>query len=212
MPYALLAIIVIGFPVALLMRAATNRRSAEISDFAAQDGWTAHVQGAALPEPVAQASQSPRSQLTFGKQSGPHQIWMNWHHWTETRSSAGPGGGTQTTSKVKNLTRYFLTLGPDGYPDLSFKRRSALGSALRPVRGEGTGDAAFDRAFIVICDDKPAADRLLTAPLRQAMQTKAVPLWSIRQGTLITGYADKPATANLDARADTLITIGEMLS
>ena len=42
----------------------------------------------------------------FGKQFGPHHIWMNWHHWTETRSSAGPSGGTQTTSKVKNLTRY----------------------------------------------------------------------------------------------------------
>jgi hypothetical protein len=215
MPYAFIpfiAIIVIGFPVALLARAATKRRGAVVSDFAAQDGWQEPVPGAALPGPVAAASQSRRSQLTFGKQFGPHHIWMNWHHWTETRSFAGGDGATQTTSKVHNLTRYFLALGPGGYPDLSFKRRTALGSVLRPVRGEGTGDAAFDRAFIVICDDRSTADRLLSARLREAMRTKAIPRWSIQQGTLVTAYDDRPAAANLDSRADTLISIGQMLA
>lgn len=136
---------------------------------------------------------------------------MSWHHWTETRSYPGPDGGQQTSSKVYNVTRYFLTLDPAGYPDISFKRRTALGSTVRPVRGQGTGDAAFDRAFIVVCDDMPQADRLLSGPMREAMRTKAAPEWSIQQGTLITAYDDKPTTTNLDSRADALIAVSGLL-
>lgn len=214
MSYALIpfiAIIVIGFPAALLARAATKRRAAEVIAFAARDGWQAPAQGDALPEPVASAARSPRSELTAGKQFGPHRIWVNWHHWTETRSSASPNGGQQTSSKVHNLTRYFLPLDGD-YPDISFKRRGPLASVLRPGGGRLTGDAAFDRAFIVVCEDESAARLLLNTRLREAMRTKSIPPWSIQQGTLISAYDDKPATANLGPRADRLIAISTLLN
>jgi hypothetical protein len=214
MSYALIpliAIIVIGFPVALLMSAATKRRAAKVSDFAAQDGWHEPVAGAGLPEPVEAASHSDRSQLTFGKQLGPHQVWMNWHHWTETSSSPQSDGGQSTTSRVYNLTRYFASLEPGRYPDISFKRRTGRTAVRRGADGQETGDATFDLAFIVTSDDEGRAGQLLTAELRQAMLTKAIPLWSIQQGTLASAYNDKPNTANLDSRADTLITIREML-
>jgi hypothetical protein len=103
-----------------------------------------------------------------------------------------------------------LWLGP-GYPDIELRRRTGIGALLKPVRGAGTGDAAFDRAFFVRTGDGYEHLRLLTPQLRNAMLDRRVPLWQLTGGVLVIGYGDVPRVENLQYRADVICHLAGML-
>lgn len=197
--------------VALVLVAASKsaqqerRRHEELLAHAMGQGWFPVQVGAPLPGPVTEAATSRRSKLMLGTRLEGFELWLVWHRWTETTSS-----GETTTTSTRNLTRYFLYPGRP-YPDLRLSRRTAVGGSLIPTRGVGTGDAAFDRRFLVRSDAGPLAQALLTPDLRQAMLTGDLPTWEIKSGVLVTAYNDRPQIENLQFRAGAAVHIARLL-
>ena len=177
-----------------------RRRRAELDLYATQLGWQP-IAGP-VPEPVAKDVRSRRNKLALSTQRGPHPLWLVWHQWTESN------GETSTTTR--NLTRYYIWLG-QGHPDIQLRRRSRIGAFFKPVRGVGTGDAAFDRAFLVRPSGTYEHQRLLTPQLRAAMVARQVPAWRITGGVLIIGYGDVPRIENLQPRADVICYLAQAL-
>ncbi len=207
--FVLFAAFVVGM-VLLLVRVARRERvrREELWAYAVQYGWRPPPMGAPLPRPVEEAARSRRSELVLGTRSQGFDLWLVWHHWTETRrtgDSSGPGGQT-THHTTHNLTRYFLRPGW-AYPDVDLSRRTKIGGALMPVRGVGTGDAEFDRKFLV----RGAEGLVLPPALREAMIAGHLPTWEISAGILITSYHDTPEIENLQYRADAIVRIVHML-
>lgn len=180
-----------------------RRRREQLQAYAAQTGWYPITSPA--PEPVVDAMRSKRSKLAVGTQLGPFNTWLVWHQWTEST------GGETTTTSTRNLTRYFVWLGPS-FPDVQVRRRTGIGGFLKPVRGIGTGDPAFDKAFLVRPSDDPAPLRLLTPAMRQALLSGQLPVWTISAGVLITGYDDIPRPDNMQPRADVIVYLAQMLT
>src|SRR5919198_769687 len=145
------------------------------------------------PVPAPDAARSRRAKLALGGQRGRHAVWVVWHQWVEST-----GDNSSTT---RNLTRYYLWLGP-GHPDIELQRRTSIGAFFKPVRGAGTGDAAFDKAILVRPTDGHEHLRVLTPPLREALLSRRLPLFQITDGVLITTYGDVPRIKNLQPRAD----------
>src|SRR5689334_4951883 len=126
--------IILVIVIAIMLARRERGRVAELHAYAGQSGWQP-ITGP-LPEPVAGDARSRRCKLALGTQRGRHQLWVVWHQWTETT-----GSGNTTSSRRRNRTRYYLWLG-SGYPDVSVRRRTAIGAFFKPVRGVGTADAA----------------------------------------------------------------------
>jgi hypothetical protein len=196
---ALVLVIVVVVVVARRERA----KLAELRAYAAQSGWLP-ITGPA-PEPVERDARSRRCKLALGVRRGPHHLWVVWHQWIEST-----GSGDNSSSRRRNRTRYFLWLGP-GYPDVSLRRRTGIGAFVKPVRGVGTGDAAFDKAFLVRPGDSHEPLRLLTPPLREALLARRLPIWAIEGGVLITAYDDIPRIENLHPRADAICYVADAL-
>ncbi|TYK52440.1 hypothetical protein [Actinomadura decatromicini] len=194
------AFMIAGIVAGVVAAKRERRRRAEFLLFAESHGWTAEIDPAAYPDPVATAGQSPRTQCTLEKRIGAQWIIMNWHRWTETVIE--PGRGSDDSDRVreitKDLTRYFALLSTS-IPDMTVKRRSRVGGRLR--RNQATGDPRFDRTFRI--EHRPGTEvaSFLTPDLRADMLTKTVPLWEIENGVLILAFEDRPTIDNLDARA-----------
>jgi hypothetical protein len=199
--FSIAIIVVIVIAVVVVRR--ERGRVAELHAYAARSGWLP-ITGPA-PEPVVEDARSRRCKLALGAQRGPHHLWVVWHQWIESS-----GSGDSSSSRTRNRTRYFLWLGP-GYPDVSLRRRTSLGAFFKPVRGVGTGDAAFDKAFVVRPGDSHEPLRLLTPPLRAAMLARRLPIWAINGGVLITAYDDVPRIDNLQPRADAICSVADAL-
>jgi hypothetical protein len=182
-----------------------RRRQEELWAYATRCGWIPVQVGVPLPGPVTEAAASRRSKLVLGTRLEGFELWLVWHRWTETTSS-----GETTTSSTRNLTRYFLYPGRP-CPDVRLSRRTAIGGSLIPTRGVGTGDAEFDRRFLIRSDAGPLAQALLTPDLRHAMLTGALPVWEIKGGVLVTAYNDRPQIENLQHRAGAAVHIAKLL-
>ncbi|MFD0899044.1 hypothetical protein [Actinomadura sediminis] len=180
-----------------------QRRRDRLREHAAEYGWRPAAVDESTPGPVAEAARSRVARLAITTEQ-PYALWLVWHRWSE--SSAG-----NDTSSVRDLTRYFLLLDP-GFPDVDVVRRTRLGGAFMPVRGAGTGDAAFDKRFLVRGPGEREVSRLLTDELREAMLADRVPAWEISGDVLITTYADAPTTATLQPRADTITDLARTLA
>jgi hypothetical protein len=196
------AIILVVVVVVVVGRRERNRVAA-LHAYAAQSGWQP-ITGPA-PEPVARDARSRRCKLALGARRGPHHLWVVWHQWIEST-----GSGQTSSSRRRNRTRYYLWLGSD-YPDVSLRRRTGIGAFFKPVRGVGTADAAFDKAFLVRPGDSYEPLRLLTPPLREAMLAGRLPIWAIDGGVLITAYDDVPRIENLQPRADAICYVADAL-
>jgi hypothetical protein len=195
---------VVTLVIILAVRAAARERErrARLHAYAAQLGW--YPIAGPVPDPVAEAVRSRRTQLALGIRNPEYGSWMVWHRWTESS-----GGDTNTTS-TKNLTRYYLWLGPG--PDVRLVGRSGIGAFFNPVRGIGTGDEEFDRRFVIKPADRPEAIQVVTPEIRQAMLAGYFGNWQITRGTLIVSYWDTPRIENLQPRADAIVHLARMLT
>src|SRR4051812_4875332 len=102
--FAALAIV-----LAVIGRRRERERQVQLQAYAAQLGW--HPIVTAVPGPVSKAVSSHRTKLALGTRRGEFDMWVVWHRWTEST------GGENSTTRTRNLTRYFLWLGP-AYPDV----------------------------------------------------------------------------------------------
>lgn len=196
----------VGLVFFLLGKAAARerRRLAELFAYAAQNGWQPVTAATPVPQPVGEAAASRRSKLAVGARRA-YDLWVVWHQWTESTSS-----GDSTTYTTRNLTRYFLWLGP-AYPNVRVSARTSLGALLMPVRGVGTGDPVFDKRFLVRAALPDVAVQLFTPALREAMMTGQVPAWEISAGALILAFPDAPDVHTLEPRAETITYLARML-
>lgn len=199
--FFIIVVLVIVFAVATVRK--ERRRVEHLRAYAAHLGWLPIAEP--VPEPVAESARSRRSKLALGLRRGQHHLWVVWHQWTEHSSS-----GSTSSTRTRNRTRYFLWLGP-AYPDISLRRRTSVGAFLMPVRGAGTGDAAFDKAFLVRSAAPYEQQRLLTPQLREAMLARRLPVWEITGGVLAIAYDDAPRVENLQLRADAISYIAHAL-
>lgn len=199
-PFFFVLIIVVGILAVLRER----RRRERLRAYAAELGWQP-IMGPA-PDPVIRDMDSRRCKLDLGTRYGPYEVWLVWHQWVEHT-----GSGDTSSSTTRNLTRYYLWLG-SSYPDISVRRRTRVGAFFKPVRGVGTGDSAFDKAFLVRPADSYAGQRLLTPQLREVMLARRLPVFEITGGVLITGYGDPPRVENLKPRADAIACLAHMLT
>lgn len=198
------AVIGVGLAIAVVagliaLSRAAHRQARELSEFAALSGWTAPADP--LPPTLAPVAASARSRMMlYSHRNGCH-VWLSWHRWTET-STGNPS--RRASSTTHDLTRYFVTL-PRRRPNVAVQRRTGLAGLLKPVRGAGTGDPPFDRAFLVKPADEPVALALVTAPMRDALRRGLVPPWQIVDDLLVTGYSRPPTVENLNAHADAAV-------
>lgn len=81
-----------------------------------------------------------------------------------------------------------------------------------PVRGLGTGDPAFDKAFLVRSYPDPQIARLLGPQLRQEMLEHRLPPWQIVGGTLVMAYNDAPGITTLEPRTAAIRHLADLLS
>lgn len=188
--------------ISLGMRAVKRERMrrAQLWAYAAQVGWQPLQPGIPVPGPVADAARSRRSQMVVRTRLREFDMWLVWHQWTESTSS-----GDSTTTQTRHLTRYYLWPNRP-YPNVQLVGRTRIGASLMPVRGAGTGDAEFDRRFLV-----RGTPELLSPALRQAMLAGSVPVWQLNGGTLITAYNDSPRPDTLQYRAEVISQIARCL-
>lgn len=189
--FALIIPLVIVLAVALWVR--ERRRQERLYGYALSLGWQPVHRSAPLPPVVAEAAGSRRTRLVLATRLHGRAMWLVWHQWTETVGD---------TTSTRNLTRYFVWLGPS-YPEVRLDRRTGLGGLLKPVRGVGTGDAEFDRRFLIRGPGEHAAGRLLSPAVREGMVAGRVPPWQISGGVLIMAHKDTPRVENLQPWADT---------
>jgi hypothetical protein len=96
-------------------------------------------------------------------------------------------------------------------PDIRVEKRSRLGAWLKPVRGQGTGDADFDRAFVVKPTKLPVPAQLLPAPMRQGLLAQRVPPWQTVDNLLVIAYPQAPKQETIDSGAAPLLALVELL-
>jgi hypothetical protein len=199
---AMLVLVVVGIVMAVKRQ---RRRLEQFHVHAAQCGWRPVASVAPLPGPVGEAARSRRTRLMLGAQQA-FALWLVWHQWTEST-----GSGDSTTHTTRNLTQYFLWLGPS-YPTVRLERRTSVGAFFKPVRGIGTEDAEFDKRFMIRGPGEHEALRLLTPAVRQAMVAGYLPAWAIAGGVLILAYGDAPTVQTLQPRADIITYLARMLT
>jgi hypothetical protein len=209
--------VLVGVVVLVSLYAAMKERTQgqELRAYATEQGWHEPGPTDALPAPVAAAKDSSRSRLLLTTRRDGENVWVSWHRWTERSDSRRYNATTQqwetdTSSTTHDLTRYFVRAG--GHPEpISFKKRTTLGGIFMPVRGEGTGDASFDRAFLVQ-PKEGAPVHLLTQEVRDEMLAGLLPLWEIdASGMLVTCYDDPPKIETLEQHADALLHLLDLL-
>jgi hypothetical protein len=191
--------------IILVVRTAARERErrARLHAHAAQLGW--YPITSPVPGPVAEAIRSRRTKLALGIRHSGYDAWMVWHQWTEST------GSDSSTTSTKNLTRYYLWLGP-AHPNVQLVRRTSIGAFFNPVRGIGTGDAEFDKRFVIKPADRPEAIQVVTPVIRQAMFAGHFLNWQVSDGTLILAYWDTPRIENLQPRADGIVHLAHLLS
>lgn len=175
---------------------------------AARFGWQPITDP--TPGPVAEALRSDRCKIALGARHQGHQIWMIYHHWTESSGD--------DTARVHDLTRYFLVLGA-GYPYIRLHRRQRIDERwLKSIidgwlglRDFHTGHAGFDTRFAFEAPATVEPRRLLTPPLVEAMVAGRLPLWEIDEGVLVTRHLGEPTIATLRRRADSIVHLAGML-
>ncbi|MFC0553664.1 hypothetical protein ACFFHJ_22485 [Planotetraspora thailandica] len=211
----LLAIVVFSIAKAVIGAMYRNRAIPLFFLDAWQDGWRYAAASARLRKPMAEAAASRRSMVFMGKQIRGRLVWMSWHQWTEThtvRVHRNDRWEDKEETVTFNSTEFFVAL-PAGTPDVAVTSRTALGGRLRPVRGLGTGDPDFDRAFHVHPQDDPAALGLLSAPLRHAMLAGTLSTWWRIEGAALVltyNYEGGPGLAGLDSVNSTATTASMM--
>ncbi|MGH3388638.1 MAG: hypothetical protein ACRDOO_07155 [Actinomadura sp.] len=195
---------ILALVIILVVKAAARERErrARLHAYAAQLGW--HPIAGPVPDPVAEAIRSRRTKLALGTRYSGHDTWVVWHQWTES------SGSDSSTSSTKNLTRYYVWLGPG--PDVRLVRRSSIGAFFKPVRGVGTGDEEFDRRFVIKPTDRPELTQVVTPAIRQAMLAGHFVDWQITRGTLILAFWDTPKIENLQPRADGIVHLTRLLT
>jgi hypothetical protein len=205
-PTAGLAILIVGgLVVGLVAGTRTDRRSdrerqqRQLKAYMFGIGW--RPLAGSVPPIVAEATRSSRNKLAMTTERDGRQLWMVWHHWVDYTG--------QAASEVE-LTRYFTRL-ETPRPDLRVRRRTSMGARLIPVRGAGTGDAAFDKAFLI----RPVGNRqiphLFGPRLRQEMLESRPRGWQITSGILIVEHKDVPDTSNIQPCAHGILRVAELL-
>jgi hypothetical protein len=177
------------------------RLQREFDEFTIRTGW--HRSLDRLPASLTAVAKSRRSQLLMWTQREGYTIWLSWHRWQEST-----GSDNMNNSRTRDLTQYFVEL-PRRYPDASVLPR--IGGFLNPVRGIGTGDADFDRAFVIKPTDNMAAISLVTPQIRAAMRDRRIPPWQIAGDLLILADYRPPSVATLNATVDVAVHTARLL-
>jgi hypothetical protein len=154
----ILAVVGLVGVIGALSAAATNARWTELRTHATDLGWT-EVAPEEVPPEIAHLVRWRRPRRILRGPAGGDPMWLVWHQWTRRR------GKSRSTHNAIRL----LVAQPVDWPDLTVVRRSALGAKLMPVNGAGTGDAQFDRAYLIRTDDPAGAPVTLTADIRAAL-------------------------------------------
>lgn len=208
--FAIMIVFIVALPVLVIVLIVTavkreRRRLERFQLYTAQCGWAPVAPTAPMPGPAGEAARSRRTRLVLGTRQT-FEMWLVWHQWNENTTS-----GDSTTRTTRNLTRYFLWLGPS-YPTVRLARRTSIGAFFKPVRGIGTEDAEFDKRFIIRGPGEHEALRLLTPGVRQAMTAGDLPAWAITDGVLILSYNDRPTVKTLQPRAEMITNLAQMLT
>ena len=197
---SLFGLVVLGVITAVVVaHQRDSRRRLQLHAYMADTGWWPISEPP--PQQVDTAWRSRRTKLAAVKNIDGGPVWMVWHRWTE---SSGENSSTH------DLTRYFRWLGPN-YPDVEVKKRTSVGALIKPVRGPGTGDAAFDKAFRVISPYPADAARLLGPHLRQLMTEHRLPPWRIERGLLIIQMDLAVRIETLQPMADQVVELARRL-
>ncbi|QKG23543.1 hypothetical protein [Actinomadura verrucosospora] len=200
--FGIVALAVVGIVWGVVQN---GRRIKALHAHAAACGWWPITPDQPMPVPVAEAARSRRTKLAVAT-TREHPMWLVWHRWTESS-----GTGDNRTTSTRDLTRYFLFLGP-GYEDVEVVKRTAIGGFFMPVRGVGTGDADFDKRFLIRGPGEHQAVRLLTPSIRAAMLSGHAPAWAVSAGVLISADSVAPSVESLEPRAQALIVLARMLA
>ncbi|KAB2373212.1 hypothetical protein [Actinomadura montaniterrae] len=198
-------LVVLAVVVIVWSAVRSHRQMRELREHIAACGWRPVERDEPMPRPVASAVRSRRTKLAVAAEE-PYPLWLVWHRWTESQ-----GTGDSRRTSTHDLTRYFLRPG-GGFRDVEVVKRTAIGGFLMPVRGVGTGDAAFDKRFLIRGLGEQQAVRLLTPALRAAMLAGDVPPWEVAGGVLISAYTDAPSIGTFQPRADALVRLAGMLT
>ena len=177
---------------------------------ATERGWYEPSPADFVPPSVTAAEDPASLKLLLTARRDGENIWVAWNR---PEQGAGPRDATAPAAREggpRDLTRYFVRAA--GHPDpISFLRRGP-GGASALVRGAGTGDPAFDRAFAVL-PEEGAPVHLLTETVRREMIAGLIPLWEIdATGMLVTRYEEEPEIDAFDRHADALLHLLGALS
>lgn len=206
--FVLIAIVCVGGFVGLAVLAIRSSKKwmAELIGQAAHLGWQKVDDPSRAPAAVIEAARSRRTVLLLHHPQ--RQVWLCWHRWTETSTSAD---GRQSSSRTHDLTTYFVAV-PGSFPDMSVVRRTKLGGLLKPKRGVGTGDDDFDRRFVVKPSGSPQAARVVTPRMAEALRAGEVPEFSLSSNVLSTSHHTRPDWRELEPRAEQLGRLARLLA
>jgi hypothetical protein len=107
-----------------------------------------------------------------------------------------------------SLRSHFFVLLDGHHPNVLVSKRS-----FRPLlRYSGTGDAEFDRRFLVRADDRRAALAQLTPTIRRAaLDGSLPPVWSIKNNVLKFTYSSAPAPEELGYPFECILSLANAL-
>lgn len=198
---AVLAIIV----AAIAVKAKERDRRRYLNSYLTAQGW--HPLGHTLPPIVSASVRSSRTQVAAAKSVGGLDVWVVWHEWVQNiHESDG-----DTRRRVREQTRYLLWLGPN-HPDMEVKRRTSIGSTVMPARGIGTGDAEFDRAFVVHSLQGSYARQLMGPQVRRLALVSSAPPWRIEGGMLVIEIPQKMQVETLEPTVSWLVNLAAALA
>jgi len=183
---------------------AKRRRTRGANDALAKageaDGWSVVPAAEAAAElgPLVTWRAARRVMVRHGDAG---DFWFTWHFWISYHRH-----GRAIIPQHHHRSRFIAPLSnspTDGL--IAIQRRSPLGRTLKRVWGMGTGDAEFDRRFVVKPADDPVAVAIATPAVREALMSGAIPPFSVFRNFVSLSY-EYPPWPNIIAEGTRAIT------
>jgi hypothetical protein len=170
------------------------------------DGWSVVAPTVAAKVLGTLVTWKP-ARLVMTRPNDAGDLWFTWHYWVTYSSN-----GRVTMAERHHRGRYYTRL-PVASPArlIAVQRRSTLGATLKAVRGIGTGDAEFDRRFMVKPVNDPGGAALATPLVRAALMSGTIPPFSVYGGFAMITFEDRPREQTLAERTQAIVTLASLL-